>query len=230
MAEMTKAVFIRKAANVRELMDEYFAHREDQADPFTVEKVIVLSDSDYQGFARHGLMQDVEYIFDNRTITGQDPHDRCWHCLLIKGQTLAQGGFWWIPKDIPMPAMPPLCRIAHSWNWPTSRWISSICAKLKPSVPRRSSPTRSAERAQARPGDRRPADGAGAAAPHAAGRSQRPAALGIPAGAHRRGRGEAEALHPPRRPAAQGGGPVQQRQPARPCGQRHRPGQPEQRR
>ena len=91
MTEMTEAVFIRKAANVRELMDEYFAHREDWADPFTVEKVIVLSDSDYQVFAQHGLMQDVEYIFDNRTIMEQDPRDRCWHCLLIKAQTLAQG-------------------------------------------------------------------------------------------------------------------------------------------
>ena len=82
-----KAAFFRRVASAEMLMDA----PPERMDSFCIEKVVVLTDAEYREFKAGGLLQDQIYIFDNHNQTYYDPGERCWHCLLVKGETGKDG-------------------------------------------------------------------------------------------------------------------------------------------
>lgn len=82
-----KAAFFRRAVSAETLMEA----PPSGMDSFHMEKVVVLSDPEYQAFKDGGLLQDQIYLFDNIDRMYFDPGERCWHCLLVKGETGKDG-------------------------------------------------------------------------------------------------------------------------------------------
>lgn len=63
----------------------------EQQTAFQVEKIVILPDEEYRRFKENGLMADQIFLFDNRDSMWFDPGDRCWHCLLVKGESSRDG-------------------------------------------------------------------------------------------------------------------------------------------
>lgn len=83
MSELMKiAAFVRKAIKLEEIINRA---GDNNAQAFVTERVILLSDADYENFKQNGLMQDCEFFFDSKESMWFDPEKSCWHCLLVKG-------------------------------------------------------------------------------------------------------------------------------------------------
>ena len=58
---------------------------------FRAEQVIVLADEQYRHFKEAGLMDDQIFLFDHSDRMWFDPGERCWHCVLVRGETSKDG-------------------------------------------------------------------------------------------------------------------------------------------
>jgi hypothetical protein len=84
---MNKAWFTRKAVDIDELKRRTGEEREKV--PFVVEKVIELTEKEYDAFA-DDLLEERDFIKDNIKLMYFD-HDRVWHCILVKAKDKQEG-------------------------------------------------------------------------------------------------------------------------------------------